>query len=312
MDNIICVVGPTASGKTDLAVQLALALGGEVVSCDSMQIYRRMDIGTAKPTVEEMCGIRHHMIDIVEPNDDFSVGKYVQMANAAICDILSRSKPAIVVGGTGLYVDSLISGRTFAPMPSTGKREELEQRAEQDGIEPLLAELRTVDPASADRLHPSDQKRIIRALEVYLETGKTITEHNLQTQQIPPRYKPVWLGLTFSDRADLYERIDRRVDLMLEQGLVQEVQSLLDAGIAPNSTAMQAIGYKEMAMHLHGELTLEQAADLIRQRSRNYAKRQLTWFRKNADIHWLLRTPEQTSSALFALARQHIPFFAQD
>ncbi|MBQ1264573.1 MAG: tRNA (adenosine(37)-N6)-dimethylallyltransferase MiaA, partial [Oscillospiraceae bacterium] len=186
------------------------------------------------------------------------------------------------------------------------------QRAEQDGIEPLLAELRTVDPASADRLHPSDQKRIIRALEVYLETGKTITEHNLQTQQIPPRYKPVWLGLTFSDRADLYERIDRRVDLMLEQGLVQEVQSLLDAGIAPNSTAMQAIGYKEMAMHLHGELTLEQAADLIRQRSRNYAKRQLTWFRKNADIHWLLRTPEQTSSALFALARQHIPFFAQD
>ncbi|MBQ1263916.1 MAG: tRNA (adenosine(37)-N6)-dimethylallyltransferase MiaA, partial [Oscillospiraceae bacterium] len=206
MDNIICVVGPTASGKTDLAVQLALALGGEVVSCDSMQIYRRMDIGTAKPTVEEMCGIRHHMIDIVEPNDDFSVGKYVQMANTAIFDILSRSKPAIVVGGTGLYVDSLISGRTFAPMPSTGKREELERRAEQDGIEPLLAELRTVDPASADRLHPSDQKRIIRALEVYLETGKTITEHNLQTQQIPPRYKPVWLGLTFSDRADLYER----------------------------------------------------------------------------------------------------------
>ena len=311
MDKIICVVGPTASGKTDLAVQLASELGGEVVSCDSMQIYRRMDIGTAKPSVEEMREIPHHMIDIVEPNEDFSVGRYVEMADAAIRDIHARGKIAVIAGGTGLYVDSLISGRTFAPMPSTGKREELEQRAKKDGIEPILQELAAVDPESAARLHPSDQKRIIRALEVWLETGTSITEHNLQTQKIPPRYDPVWLGLTFSDRADLYSRIDRRVDLMLEQGLVQEVQSLLDEGISPTSTAMQAIGYKEMALHLQGEMSLDDAADLIRQRSRNYAKRQLTWFRKNQTMHWLMRTPSQTPSALFALARQHIPFFAQ-
>ena len=195
MDRIICVVGPTASGKTKLAVQLAKAYDGEVVSCDSMQIYKHMDIGTAKPTQEEMEGVPHHMIDCVEPGEDFSVGKYVQLADGCVQDILSRGKTAVIAGGTGLYVDSLIAGRTFAPVPQTGKREALEAQLRQEGGEAMLRKLRAVDPDAAARLHPADEKRIIRALEVYAETGRTITQHNLDTQQIPPRYRPVWIGV---------------------------------------------------------------------------------------------------------------------
>ena len=202
MDQILCIVGPTASGKTRLSIELAKAYQAEIISCDSMQIYRHMNIGTAKPTVEEMGGIVHHMIDIVEPNDDFSVGKYVHMADDVLQDILLRKKTAVIVGCTGLYIDSLIAGRSFAPYPSTGKRQALEQQVQQSGIEPILQQLRLVDPQSAERLHPSDQKRIIRALEVYLETGTTITEHNLRTQQIPPRYQAHWIGLDYTNRID--------------------------------------------------------------------------------------------------------------
>lgn len=190
MDKIICVVGPTASGKTALAVRLAKALDGEVVSCDSMQIYRRMDVGTAKPAAEEMDGVPHHMIDIADPAEDFSVGKYVELADAAVQDILARGKVCVIAGGTGLYVDSLIAGRTFAPVPSTGKRAVLEARMRAEGGEALLRELHSVDPEAAARLHPADEKRIIRALEVWQETGRTITEHNRETQKIPPRYAP--------------------------------------------------------------------------------------------------------------------------
>ena len=310
MDNIICVVGPTASGKTAFAVRLAQSLDGEVISCDSMQIYRRMDIGTAKPSVEEMCGIPHHMIDIVEPNDDFSVGKYVQMADGVLQDVLSRGKTAVICGGTGLYVDSLIAGRSFAPYPSTGKRAALEKTVAEEGIEPLLQRLREVDPDSAARLHASDEKRIIRALEVYDETGKTITWHNEQTKKQPPRYTPYWLGLDFAERSVLYSRIDRRVDLMLEAGLLDEIRMLVASGIPESCTAMQAIGYKEYLAALRGEVSFDEATALVKQRSRNYAKRQLTWFRRNRDMHWLLQQPGQDFDGVFRAACHDIPFFA--
>ncbi len=310
MDRIICVVGPTASGKTKLAVQLAKTYDGEVVSCDSMQIYKHMDIGTAKPTLEEMEGVRHHLIDIIEPGEDFSVGKYVQLADACVQDILSRGRTVIIAGGTGLYVDSLISGRTFAPVPQTGKREALEAQMREAGGEAMLEALRAVDPEAAQRLHPADEKRIIRALEVYEETGKTITQHNLETQAIPPRYRPVWLGLDYADRAVLYRRIDLRVDLMLQAGLLDEIRALLALSVSPAATAMQAIGYKEFFGALDGSCTLEEAAELCKQRSRNYAKRQLTWFRRNPEIRWLRLTGQEDFSAVLAAARQNIPFSA--
>ena len=279
MNNIICIAGPTASGKTALAVELAKERNGEVVSCDSMQIYRYMNIGTAKPTAEEMQGIPHHMIDVAEPDEDFSVSRYCEMASPIVDDILARGKTAIIAGGTGLYMDALIRGNDFAPFPSTGRREELEQRADREGMEVLLDWLRQIDPDSAARLHLSDRKRIIRALEVYLETGETITAHNLKTQAIPPKYQPLWLGLDFADRAELYRRIDLRVELMLKDGLIDEIRSLLDRGIPKKCTAMQAIGYKEFLAALDGQCSVEEAAALVQQSSRHYAKRQLPWFR---------------------------------
>ena len=289
MNNIICIAGPTASGKTALAVELAKELNGEVVSCDSMQVYRHMDIGTAKPTNEEMQGIKHHMLDVAEPDEDFSVSRYCEMAAPIVDDILSRGKTAIIAGGTGLYMDALIRGNDFAPYPATGRREELETRADNEGIEVLMDWLRDIDPESAAKLHLSDRKRIIRALEVYLETGETITAHNKRTQSVPPRYHPLWLGLDFEDRATLYDRIDRRVDIMLEQGLIAEIERLLAMGIPKKCTAMQAIGYKEFLSAMDGQITIADAAEEVKKGSRHYAKRQLTWFRRNANMRWLVR-----------------------
>ena len=304
MKNLICIAGPTASGKTALSIALAKELGGEVVSCDSMQVYKRMDIGTAKPTLEEMAGIPHYMLSVAEPWEDFSVGKYCQMATPIVDDILARGKTAIVVGGTGLYMDALIKGNDFAPVPSTGRREELEQLAEKEGIGAVIEKLRAVDPESADRLHPADQKRIIRAMEVYLETGKTITQHNLETQQLPPRYNPVWFALEDADRAQLSARIDRRVETMLEQGLIREIEGLLAEGVPEKATAMQAIGYKEFVDALRGRSSMETATALVQQSSRKYAKRQLTWFRRNPAIHWLRREENGGTMQILAKARQ--------
>ena len=304
MNNIICVAGPTASGKTSLAVELAKLTNGEVVSCDSMQIYRRMTIGTAKPLPEEMQGIVHHMIDICEPDEAFSVSRYCEMATPIIDDILARGKTAIIAGGTGLYMDSLIKGNTFAPFPSTGMRERLEAQADTEGMEAMLALLRSIDPEAAEKLHLADRKRIIRALEVYYETGETITAHNLRTQAIPPRYEPVWLGLDFDPRAELYRRIDLRVGIMLEQGLVDEIRALLASGIPAKCTAMQAIGYKEFVAALEGFGTVEEAADQVQQASRHYAKRQLTWFRRNKAMNWLVRRPQDTGEEILTRARQ--------
>ena len=203
MNNIICIAGPTASGKTALAVALAQELNGEVVSCDSMQVYKYMDIGTAKPTIEEMQGIPHHMLSVAEPGEDFSVGRYCAMATPIVEDIVKRGKTAIIAGGTGLYMDSLIRGNDFAPVPSTGMRESLEARADAEGMEAMLDLLNQIDPEAAAKLHLADRKRILRALEVYYETGRTMTEHNRMTQQQPAKFQPIWLGLDFEDRADL-------------------------------------------------------------------------------------------------------------
>ena len=302
MNNIICIAGPTASGKTALAVELAKITNGEVVSCDSMQIYRRMDIGTAKPAKEEMQGIPHHMIDVCEPDEDFSVSRYCEMAAPIVDDILARGKTAIIAGGTGLYMDSLIKGNTFAPFPSTGMREKLEAQADREGMDTMIALLQSIDPEAAQRIH--DRKRIIRALEVYYETGETITEHNRRTQAIPPRYSPLWLGLDFADRQELYNRIDLRVDIMLEQGLVEEIRTLLASGIPAKCTAMQAIGYKEFVAALEGIGTIEEAAEEVKKSSRHYAKRQLTWFRRNKEMHWLTRQAGQSTDKIIEDARR--------
>ena len=304
MNNLICIAGPTASGKTALAVKLAKEYNGEVVSCDSMQIYRYMDIGTAKPTEEEKEGIVHHMIDVAEPDEDFSVSRYCALATPIVDDILARGKTAIIAGGTGLYMDALIRGNTFAPYPSTGMREKLEKQADEEGMQAMLSLLQTIDPDAAAKLHLADRKRILRALEVYYETGKTITEHNKQTQQIPPRYNPVWFALEDENRAELYARIDKRVDIMLARGLIGEIEALLARGIPEKCTAMQAIGYKEFLCALRGEMSVSEAADQVRQASRNYAKRQLTWFRRNPSMHWLVRHTGENSSEILAKARQ--------
>ena len=302
MDRIICIVGPTASGKTKLSAALARALDGEVLSCDSMQIYRGMDIGTAKPTKEEIGDIPHYMTDIVDPGEDFSVGRYVEMADTIVQDILARGKTVIIEGGTGLYVDSLILGRSFAPYPRTGHREALEKLAEEYGIEAVIELLEGFDPESAKKLPPADKKRIIRAAEVYLETGKSITQHNLESLSQPPKYQPVWIGLDYENRSDLYERINARVDKMFEQGLLDEIKALLQKGIAETTTAMQALGYKEPIAALHGEYSMEEAKGRIRQRTRNFAKRQLTWFRRNDAITWIRQYPGQDFSEVLAQA----------
>ena len=300
MNNLICIAGPTASGKTALSIALAEVLDAQIVSCDSMQVYKYMDIGTAKPSVQERRGIVHHMLDVAEPDEDFSVSRYCAMADPIVESILAQGKTAIVVGGTGLYMDSLIRGNAFAPFPSTGVREQLEA----EPIEAVYTRLSAIDPEAAARLRLSDKKRIIRAMEVYLETGITITEHNRRTQLLPNKYTPVWFALADENRQDLYDRIDRRVEIMLEQGLAEEIRFLLARGIPKKATAMQAIGYKEFLAAMDGQCTWEEAAAQVQQASRHYAKRQLTWFRRNPAIHWLRRKPGMGSEEILMQARQ--------
>ncbi|MBQ1410883.1 MAG: tRNA (adenosine(37)-N6)-dimethylallyltransferase MiaA [Oscillospiraceae bacterium] len=287
MNNLICICGPTASGKTGLAVALAKKLDAEVVSCDSMQIYRGMNIGTAKPDAAEMDGVWHWLLDVADPGEDFSVGRYVKLADEAIADIHSRGKTAIVCGGTGLYMDNLVKGETFAAPSQPAQREYVEHIAEEKGLQFLYDMLKDADPETAEKLHVSDRKRIVRAMEVFLITGMPLSYHNAQSKLRPPKYEPLWLGLNFRDRTKLYARVNKRVELMMASGLEAEVRALLEQGIDPASTAMQAIGYKELAAALRGECDTAQALAQIQQASRNYAKRQLTWFRRNEAIHWL-------------------------
>lgn len=284
MDKVVIITGPTATGKTKLAVALAKQFNGEIVSADSMQVYRGMDIGTAKVTDAEKEGVPHHMIDVAEPNEPYSAARYVEEAAACCEDILARKKLPIIAGGTNLYIDSLISGRDFAEnSPDTSLRDELGRQYELLGGEKMLELLKTFDPERAEKLHPSDRRRIIRAIEVYKLTGMTITEHDEQTKLIPPRYAAAKIVLDFKDRQRLYERIDKRVDEMMSAGLTDEVRRLLASGVGDNSTAMQAIGYKEPAAYLRGEISLDEATELIKRESRRYAKRQLTWLRRDDD-----------------------------
>ena len=310
LPKILVVSGPTASGKTALAVELALAHNGEVVSADSMQIYRRMDIGTAKPTRAEMRGVPHHMLDVADPEEDFSVARYVELAARCVDDILARGRLPIVAGGTGLYIDSLLSGRTFARFdPDSPLRRELEEELARRGGAALLEELARVDPDTAARLHPNDGKRIVRALEVYRSTGTTLTAHNAMTRSLPPRYDALTLTLAFQRREDMWDRIDRRVDRMMADGLAEEVRALLDSGVPDRCTAMQAIGYKEMAAALRGDRDTARAAEEIKLRSRQYAKRQLTWFRRNPDARWLLWDREPDLSAALQASTKYLSDF---
>ena len=285
---IVCVVGPTACGKTTLGVLLAKRFDGEVVSADSMQIYRGMTIGTAAPRLAEMDGVPHHMVAVADPAEQWSAARYAESAIPVIDDILARGKLPILVGGTGLWLDAVVRGHGFAGGHAGGEvRRTLQKRLAEEGIEPLLMELRQVDPAAAERLHPADEKRILRALEVWLETGKTITAHNEETKRLPSRYDAVWIGLRFADREDMEALIDRRVDVMVEEGLLDEVRGLLESGLPRDATALQAIGYKEFLGVLDGSATEAEAIAEVKLRSRQYAKRQLTWLRRKTDIHWI-------------------------
>jgi tRNA dimethylallyltransferase len=284
---LLVITGPTATGKTRLGVEAALSLGGEVVSADSMQLYRGMDIGTASPTREEMRGIAHHMLDIAEPDEAYSVSRYVEEAGQVVDDILARGALPIVVGGTGLYIDSLLSGRSFMP-GSPELREKYSAMFDEVGGEEMLRLLAEFDPEAAQRLHANDKKRIVRAFEVYYATGKTITRHNEETKLLPPRYSSACVALSFERREKLYERIDRRVDMMFASGLEDEVRALLERGVSDKATAMQAIGYKETAAALRGECSMAEAIDTIKRESRRYAKRQLSWLSSKKDIHWIL------------------------
>mgnify|MGYP002511304506 FL=1 len=301
--NILVICGPTASGKTALAVELALRLDGEVVSADSMQVYRGMDIGTAKPTAREMRGVPHHMLDIAGPAENYSVARYVAEAIPVVDGILARGRLPIVAGGTGLYIDHLVAGRRFAPFQAdSGLREELQARVRAEGLPALRAELERADPEAAARIHPNDEKRTIRALEVFLTTGKPISQHDRESRALPDRYTPLTIALNFQERPWLWERIGRRVDEMMARGLEEEVRGLLASGVPGDCTSMQAIGYKELAAAILEGRPLDQGAEEVKLRSRQYAKRQLTWFRRNKQAYWYNweKIPDLSAAAVFS------------
>ncbi len=284
---VVAVVGPTASGKSRLAVEIALRKNGEVISADSMQIYKGMSIGTAKPDTEEMCGVAPHLIDFADISQPFSVANYVALASKCIIELNTRGKLPVIAGGTGLYIRSLLNNIQFADDDKDETlREKLAQKAAQEGAEPLLAELRSFDPESAERIHPNNLGRIIRAIEIYRTTGVTMTEQMKRSKQKPTPYNSCVIGLDFKDRQKLYDRINQRVDLMMDDGLLQEAKEVL---AQPGSqTALQAIGYKELLPYFNGICTLDEAVEKIKQESRHYAKRQLTWFRRDEDINWIM------------------------
>lgn len=288
---LLAVVGPTASGKTSLAVKLAKKLDGEVVSCDSMQIYRSMPIATAVPTAEERCGIAHHMMELFEPSRSFSVKEYCEMASACIEDIASRGKTPILCGGTGLYYRSLTQGITFSEGGEDEQlRRDLEKTAAEKGGQFLLSQLAEFDPETASRLNASDLKRIIRAIEVYKTEGITMSESIRRSKLTEPKYDLTCVGICFEDRQKLYDRINLRVDIMLANGLLEEAKRFFARKDC--KTAAQAIGYKELKPYLDGEVSLEEAVEKLKMETRRYAKRQMTWFKRDEEIHWIFADKE--------------------
>lgn len=296
---VIVLTGPTASGKSQTALCLAQALAGEIVSADSMQLYRGLDIGTAKPTREEQALVPHHLIDILEPQDTFSVAAFQEAASRAIQSIHQRGRRAIVCGGTGQYLSALIEGLAFAPAPADPQvRSRLESRIDSQGLDRVFEQLRALDPQAAERIAPSDRKRIIRALEVRELTGQTISEQNRQSRRQGPSFSFLSFCLTH-DRPILYQRINARVLAMVEQGLLEEARWLMDLGLPPDSTSLQAIGYKELFPALRGQQPLADALQAVQQATRRYAKRQLTWFRRMPALTWLInQTPQQACQSL--------------
>ena len=298
---IIVITGPTATGKTALGVELALRVNGEVISADSMQIYRGMDIGTAKPEPEECKGVPHHMLSVADPAESWSVARWADRAVCVTEEIYARGRVPLVVGGTGQYVDALLSGTGFADAPGdTGVREALSREYDDMGGEAFRRKLAAVDPERAEKLAPADKKRLVRAMEVYTLTGETITAHDRRTAALPPRYPSIRFALTYRDREKLYDRIRLRVDAMVGRGLFGEVEALLSAGVPADATALQAIGYKEAAAALRGECSREEAVELIKRASTRYAKRQLTWLRRDAQLRWFFREDWPDTAALAA------------
>lgn len=285
---VIAVVGPTASGKTALAVNLAKALDGEIISADSMQIYKGMDIATAKPSKEEMGGIPHHLIDFLEPTEEYSVKRFCEDAEKTARDIHARQKRVIVAGGTGLYVDALLGNLTFEEEPdNTLVRAELQERVRTQGIDALLSELREIDPEILDSIDTKNEKRVLRALEIFLLTGEkpSLRRKRALTNESP--FSPSYLCISFQDREKLYERINLRVETMLQNGLLEEAKRFYQSGVS--KTAVAAIGYKELKPFLDGEISLEEATENLKTATRHYAKRQLTWFKRNEKINYLFR-----------------------
>ena len=302
---VIAIVGPTASGKTALGAEIAEEFSGEVVSADSMQIYKGMDIATAKPTKEEMRGIPHHLIGFLDRNVSFSVADYVELAGSVIGDISERKKLPVIVGGTGLYVSSLLDNIKFADIKSdAGLRKKLEDEAERLGNSYLFEELEKVDPESAAELHPNNLVRVIRALEVYELTGKKLSLFKAESRLEESPYDPVMIGLDYNDRQILYDRINKRVDIMVKNGLVEEAQSIFDS--CNMKTAGNAIGYKELIPYFKKEKSLEECISKIKQETRRYAKRQLTWFRKNAKINWLKLDEFDNKEKIFLFCKKLI------
>lgn len=283
-ERLVVIIGPTSVGKTQLSLELAEQFDGEIISGDSMQVYRGMDIGTAKAEPEELARIPHHLIDIKNPDEEYSVAMFQESAATLITDINQRGKLPFIVGGTGLYIESVTHRFQFSTTSQDPElRDRLQRLADSEGVEALHARLADVDPITAERLHPNDVKRVIRALEIYESSGYKMSDFQLRAQHSP--YDLVMIGLTM-DRAKLYERINHRVELMIEAGLVEEVRGLLDAGYDASLVSMQGLGYKELIPYLYGEITLEKAVNDIQQRTRHFAKRQLSWFRRMAEIQW--------------------------
>ncbi|MFM1650917.1 tRNA (adenosine(37)-N6)-dimethylallyltransferase MiaA [Brevibacillus sp. B_LB10_24] len=295
-EKLVVIVGPTAVGKTALSLRLAQMFNGEIISGDSMQVYRRMDIGTAKATPEERRMVPHHLIDIIDPDEEYSVVHFQAMARQLIAEINGRGRLPFVVGGTGLYIESVTHSFHFSEAGQDLElRQRLEKIAELEGVEALHRQLAAIDPLTAERLHPNDKKRVIRAIEIYQVTGQRMSDFQVRAEHSP--YQLVMIGLTM-DRAVLYERINKRVDLMIEAGLVEEVRQLLDSGVDPAAVSMQGLGYKELVPYLYGEIPLEQAVAAIKQRTRHFAKRQLSWFRRMSDIQWFDVTDSEEYSSV--------------
>lgn len=286
-ENLFVLLGPTAIGKTDISIDLAKKMNGEIISADSMQIYKYMDIGSAKVTKKEMKDIKHHLIDFLYPDEEFTVANYKCRAEKLITEISNNNKLPIVAGGTGLYINSLVYDLHFTQVaPNEVFRNKLEKIAEEKGNEFLHQKLAEIDELSSEKISINDQKRVIRALEIYEVTGKTMSEYNKNFRKPVEKYNLVMVGLNM-DRAKLYERINLRVDIMIESGLVEEVKHILSKGYNKDLVSMKGIGYKEIIMYLEGTLTLVESIELIKQKSRNYAKRQLTWFRRDDRIKWV-------------------------